>query len=190
MKALRELLLGVITAGVTTVLVIGAILLALVEGMSSPGSQSGGTVAILPTFTPGVVKTLTFHPIFSSISPSPSLMPQPSPTVTILILNSQNSTCSIPDGWSQYTLMSSDSIESLAELYKISQADLMRANCLTSRSLLPGTILFVPPFAPSATSTASPTQKTTHTPVQGPFVPTVRTISPLSTGTSTPEQAH
>jgi LysM repeat protein len=157
MKALRELLLGVITTGASIVLVVGAILLTITEGMSSASVQTGAASTTLPTFTLGVNRTSQSHPKSTPKTPSPTGTYLPSPSVTPTAFPTANGTCSLPDGWNQYTIMSGDSIDSLANYYGIDQENLMSANCLVSRSLLPGTILFVPPFVPSSTPTARPT---------------------------------
>ncbi len=167
MNMLRNLFTGLITALGSTVVVIGALSLALTEGY---------TFAV-PTTPPA--------PLEASATPLPgqtALPTRPSPTAQRLLVTATAplaTTCPAPQGWQPYMVQTGDTLESLAARYKTTAEELRQANCLVARSLLPGTILYLPPIPPTATATLIPSA----TPVPcGPPVGWVRyTVQPGDT---------
>lgn len=85
--------------------------------------------------------------------------------------------CSIPDGWSQYTVNPTDSIEYIALVYKIGVDDLLAANCMDRKVIVrTGQIIYVPNIP-----TASPNPTDTNAPIIYPVFPTdiPRLIQPI-----------
>ncbi|MDX9864989.1 MAG: LysM peptidoglycan-binding domain-containing protein, partial [Anaerolineaceae bacterium] len=76
--------------------------------------------------------------------------PAASPTVT------PTESCQPPQNWNSYTIRAGDTLESLSKTYKTSISQLKEANCLVSDTLLPGTILYVPPVKATTTPTPKP----------------------------------
>lgn len=134
MKNTRELLGGLITAVLIVLIVLGALTLSLVEGMSSP------IRAIEATETPFELPT---YPVVIAAATTESVA---TPTVTATIA------CSQPSGWVEHIVQFGDSIEDLAVRTGLAASRLREANCLLSDELVTGTILFLPPSALTTTS--------------------------------------
>ncbi|MCD4673747.1 MAG: LysM peptidoglycan-binding domain-containing protein, partial [Anaerolineaceae bacterium] len=66
-------------------------------------------------------------------------------------------TCQPPEGWSSYTIQAGDTLDALAKSYQTTKTALKDANCLVSDTLLPNTIIYLPPALPTATLTPQPT---------------------------------
>lgn len=140
MKQLGQLFVGLITAAASSLLVLAAASLALLEGslniLPSPTA--------LPSNTPMPGETVTIMP------PTPKEPGAPSPTA-------QPTTCSFPAGWRPYTVQVGDTLESLAEMAGISADEIYQKNCLPSRSLVIGSLLYLPLPTPTATLPPVPT---------------------------------
>ncbi len=102
-------------------------------------SADSPTPSHSPTLAPSSTLTLTLSPTFSP-TPSASLIFTWTPT-----LSPSPTTCPHPLGWLPYTVRSGDTLSKLAIYYRISVADLQRANCLLTTGLLPGSVIYVPP---------------------------------------------
>lgn len=145
MNALRNIFTGLITALGSTILVIGALSLALTEGYSfalptlAPVTQEASA-----TIPPGA----TLAPARSTATAQPVLV-----TATPVVAT----TCPAPQGWNPYIVQTGDTLRALADRFRVSAADLKMANCLITQTLLPGTILYLPPMPPTATPTLIPT---------------------------------
>jgi LysM repeat protein len=151
MKAMRELLIGMLTAIASIVIVMGGITLSLAQGQP---------VALFPTpVIPG--NTLTPVPTAQGV-PNPTVLsgfnlsvtatlsPVPSITTTEIVPTN----CPPPRGWQQYVVPSGVNLDDLARSRGTTVARLMEANCLVSQDLMPDIILYVPP---------KPTHEPTHT---------------------------
>jgi LysM repeat protein len=152
MKAMRELLIGLVTAIASIVIVMGGITLSLAQGQP---------VALFPTI---VFPTNTLAPAATSVAfPSPTVLsgfglgttatlsPVPSTTPTEIVPTN----CPPPRGWQQYVVPSGMNLDQLARTRGTTVNRLMEANCLVSQDLMPDIILYVPPL--------KPTHEATHT---------------------------
>jgi LysM repeat protein len=149
MKTLRDLLVGLLLAIVSTVIVLGSLSLSLVEGGLQPSRTSLASPAATISIT-----TL----------PPPAVVPA---TVT-------PTSCGAPDGWVRYVIQPADTLKSLSLVSGVSEAQLRAANCLRlSDTLQSGDIIFVPhlilgsptptPPLPSATASIPPATQQTGT---------------------------
>ncbi len=131
----KPLLAGLLTALLCFLFILGGFSLSLAEGARS---------LVLPS--PYVTSTLT-QPSFPSPAQMPATQP-PSPSPSPVVPSPAS--CPPPAGWVPLVIQSGQTLESLAQTYHISVQALMQANCLLSRSLVPGAVLYLPP-APTAT---------------------------------------
>lgn len=154
MNNLRQLGTGLLGALASLILVFSALSLSAVEGMSitTPTAQPSPTQAVLQ---PG---ESTFTPVAATSTSTNTPLPPTS--------------CPPPRNWKPYTIQTGDTLESLAATSGISVDALSQANCLLSSTLLPGTILYLPP-APTNTRAPAPAQSATDT-----AAPTARPCGP------------
>lgn len=150
MKSLGQLLLGLLMAAGSSLLVLAAASLALVEGEFR--SSVPGTTPAQPSATGPALTQTTRTPF------------------TLTPTQAQPTTCPTPDGWSPYVVQPGDTLESLAEQVNLTADQIKKANCLSSTSLIPNTILYLP-FA-QATATA---------PIQLPTLQPSQTLAPSMT---------
>jgi LysM repeat protein len=155
MNALRNLFTGLITALGSTVLVVGALSLALTEGYSFA----------LPTLGPVTEEATQAALPGQNSTPRPATRTAQPVLVTATALLSTS--CPAPEGWNAYMVQTGDSILSLTTAYKLTAAQLKEANCLMTDSLLSGTILYLPPVPPTTTPTLIPSA--TAVPCGPPF---------------------
>lgn len=150
MKALRELSIGLLTALASTLIVIGALAFSMSEG---------GKIAP-PKSPPPSTSTPAMIPLQPTVTSQASL-------ITATLSPTLPNTCAIPEKWVAYTIQSGDSLDQLAEKHKISTKALMKANCLISEELSPGTVLYLPPIQKETPVSASATPVTfpTLTPI-------------------------
>ena len=165
MKAMRELLIGLVTAIASIVIVMGGITLSLAQGQP---------VALFPTI---VLPTNTLAPTSTGLAfPSPTVLSgfglgttatlSPTPTSTLTEMVPTN--CPPPRGWQQYVVPSGVNLDQLARSRGTTVNRLMEANCLVSQDLMPDIILYVPPplkpthaaTQPQDTDTPEPTLTT------------------------------
>jgi LysM repeat protein len=176
MKAFRELFTGLGTTLASTVLVIGAIFLAITEGSSIPlASQMSmvfPTVPTIPVATTTSVATNTPKPSITTVLQTSgtasnlitqTIFPSESPTSTETVTGTPTAqeiiptTCAVPLGWQQYTVQAGDTLDLLALNYRTTRQQIMNANCLISESLLPGTTIYVPQLQQTLTTTLQAT---------------------------------
>mgnify|MGYP001322987035 CR=1 FL=1 len=144
MNFLKQLATGMITALASSLLVVGALSLASAEGLLL------ATPTALPTPTAGL-------PVPGVDTPTPLPTPTPVPPTS----------CPPPRGWAAYVIQNGDTLEALAGAHHLSQEELTRANCLISQTLLPGSILYIPPIpTPTATLTSPVIQEPQATSTQ------------------------
>lgn len=129
MNTLKQGLTGVLIALFSLAIVVGGAALSLSE---TGGRARPRPITATPTASPGL-------PALTIVSPT---LPPPSPTVTIPPLPT---TCPPPAGWLRYTVRAGDTLERLAALYQVSPETLAQANCLVTTTLLPGSLLYLPP---------------------------------------------
>jgi hypothetical protein len=148
---LRSLFLGVLSSFVSALIMVGAILVALAEGLVvAPVAQAptefipvievtiepGQPTAFPPTLGPSRTVPVAFN-----ITATPILVPG----------------CARPAGWVPYTFQIGDSAAGLAASRGITLQELLDRNCLISaRILQQGNIINLPPILPSATWTIVP----------------------------------
>jgi LysM repeat protein len=146
MNSLRSLLGGLLNALTSTVVVVGAISLALAEGFS------------LSVPTPQPLETEPPLPVsVESGQPTPTF-PASKTASSILITSTplEATSCPVPPGWNTYLVQPGDTLQALAQAYQVPPENVMQANCLVIQSLLPNTILYLPPSPPTATATLLP----------------------------------
>lgn len=126
----RELGTALIVAFSSVMLVLGSLSISLVEFI--PQATSTPTFNLPPSPLP-VTATITLD---ASI-----------PTLTFTATNTVLApiTCQPPAGWIPIVLQPSDTLDSLAILYREDRNVLSNANCLVSDSLLSNTLFYVPP---------------------------------------------
>jgi len=127
-----------------------------------------------PSVTASETSTLT-STITSTPSPSTTFSRTPVPSAT---------TCSLPNGWSIYTVVYGDTFIYLANYFNTTVDALLAANCLSSTMLFPGQQLFLPGIPVPATRTSTPTRTPTRTAIPATRTPT-RTPTPTHTFTAT-----
>ncbi|MBI5354727.1 MAG: LysM peptidoglycan-binding domain-containing protein [Chloroflexi bacterium] len=145
MRSVRELANALMAALISIGLMLGALSISLVE------------------FVPNSVPTVTD---FQISSPEPlTVTATLPPTISLDLATSAFTTiftdtplpplaCQPPFGWTnQISIQFGDSLASIADRYRISMDALRSANCLLSDSLIPGSMLYVPP-APTSTMAA------------------------------------
>jgi LysM repeat protein len=152
MKNLRELLLGLFTALTSTVIVLGALSLSVAENMTAivPERTAVAATEMVVATAPSALfseKTLVIVPHTAT----------PSGITTTGPISSPTSTCQTPQGWLAYTVQAGDTLDTLATSHQSTKTVLKEGNCLVSDSLLPNTVIYLPPSAPTATFTPQAT---------------------------------
>ncbi|UCH59390.1 MAG: LysM peptidoglycan-binding domain-containing protein [Anaerolineales bacterium] len=145
MSALRQALLGILAAMLSTAILMGSIFLALAE------SGQKLARAIPPTPLPSVNTPAPGEPTFTA---SPTPLPTSTPTLQAISL------CSPPNGWVQVEVQPGDTIASIAQAYGVSIEALRQANCDYTFDTIPfQTYLNVPlpTITPSFTATSTET---------------------------------
>ncbi len=146
MNVLREAVTGILTALATSLLVVGAIALAITEGMVVPEAN------LIPA-TPTVELTDFGFPELRTATL------RPSPTARLVAATTQPApaTCPAVPGWELYVTLPGDSLSGLAQARGLTMEQLMEANCLSSTTLNPRWKLYLPPLTPTATATSTAT---------------------------------
>jgi LysM repeat protein len=131
---------ALVVALISVTLTIGALSISLVEFV--PQLTPTATNIFIPSPLP-VTVTATLPvvdtPAFNAETPTPSV------TFTSTITATYPSSCNIPSGWSAILVQSGETLESIAIRYRVDVLQLRSGNCLLTNSLIPGTILYVPP---------------------------------------------
>lgn len=153
MRELSQAVWGMLAALLSTILVLGGLMMSLAEG----GMQAVAIAEQSPTLT---MTLPTQRPGEPTYTPSPSPLPTSTPTAMI------SNVCSYPDGWAEVFVDFGDDFFSLASRYGISVEQLRESNCLDMRALMPGMTVYVPPLP---TATAVPPS---HTPALPALQPT------------------
>jgi len=195
MRSLKEIAGGIFLALVSIGLIIGSLVLAFSEdslNASPPAApQPSSTTIILPSPTlpaptlPPAPQDATFTPV--AVSPtSAATLPAaatntPWPTAT---------NCVPRADWTLlYTVQPGDTLYRISGLYRVSVAELQRANCLTTTLIHANQKLRVP-NVPTSTFTSLPTSLASVTPTRTPTTTPTATPSntPLPSNTPTPSK--
>lgn len=153
MKILREAFTGITAALTTSLLVLGAIVLAITEGMVLPPAEPiQDTATQDPLEPPRVVFTTP-----TQIRKLPLVPVATQPVAT---------SCPPPPGWVPYTVRIGDNLKDLAAARQTTVDQVTGANCLEVTGLRPNSVLYLPPaptptatpLIPTATRTPFPTQ--------------------------------
>jgi LysM repeat protein len=166
MNSLRQLSAGILTAIGSSLLVLAAISLALLEGRAGAASsiQVNPTAAAEATAPATVEGAPTDGGPVGGVAISPIIPPVASATTAPV-----SGCAAAPAGWFPYSVQPGDTIESLATLAGITVDDIMKVNCLIVTGLLPGMTLNLPIVAPTNTMPpALPTAGSTPIPCGAP----------------------
>jgi LysM repeat protein len=132
---------------ISIVLVLGALSISLVEfaPQAIPAVTHQSPFSTLP-----VAPAATYQSLITETASGqtlPIITPTETITSTPTITATVPSTCAIPAGWGQVQVQTYDTLENIAARYRIDPFQLRDMNCLPGNSLLPGSILYVPPVA-------------------------------------------
>jgi LysM repeat protein len=133
MKNLWQILGGIMIALASIGLILGGISLSLAEGNLT--TKLAPTLTLPPTSSPAWQPCIlpTDSPTPPPFTWTPSLPPSPT-------------SCPSPPGWLPYVVQPDDTLDALSAYYQISSAELGQANCLPTKELLLGAIVYVPPM--------------------------------------------
>jgi LysM repeat protein len=152
MKNLWQLFTGVLIALISIGLLLGGLSLSLAEGISNATSTSTSTPTATPTMMPTSSPTLQPFTLSVSTTPAqdsptqlPTLLPTWTPTLTSTAPPPPTN-CPPPLGWLVYFVQPGETLDSIATRYRISTPILQGANCLVTKELLPGVVIYVPPM--------------------------------------------
>ncbi|HSF81342.1 MAG TPA: LysM domain-containing protein, partial [Anaerolineales bacterium] len=150
MNPLRQALLGVLAAILSSAILIGSILLALTES----GRQLAR--AVPPTPQPPVSTPRPGEPTYTA---SPTAEPSATPTLQAAL------ECPPPPGWVQTEVLPSENMASIAQFYGISEQELRQNNCDYVGSTFPSPVILNVPantVTPTSTATATSTVEPTR----------------------------
>ncbi|OGO34386.1 MAG: hypothetical protein A2Z16_05290 [Chloroflexi bacterium RBG_16_54_18] len=139
MKERQQVLWGIILAALTSLIILGGILLSFAENRFSQNAMNTPTKLVLEEEMPTLVFIL---PVLSSQTSEPSLPVTSTPTPTLTPIPG----CPIPAGWTTIILQNEESSDTIALRYGISVDELTAGNCwdYPLNKLLAGTSLNVP----------------------------------------------
>lgn len=148
---INSVLLGILTAGLSLIVVLGSFLLALTEGGQALSYATMPTLESVETYPSPTIPSPTFTTTATptttiTITSSPTSSPTSTMTPTLV-----SSTCIPPEGWTAYTIKQHDTLRNLAEPLGLTPQQLADANCLLESRLSPGSVLYLPPESPTAT---------------------------------------
>lgn len=196
MNRINKSVSSLIVAGISILLVGGALITTLAQSGFSPTPYTPATNTVIavptqpanerPTFTAAVTnapsetqqKTDTSVPTEPSQTSAANDTNQPSATSTTEV------ECTTPVSWIKYTVQSGDTLYSIAKLFQTTYQTLQSGNCMGWRTqIYPGETLYVPNNA-TITPTPKPTKAPTKTPA--PSLTATQTLTPTSTATPSP----
>ncbi len=166
MKPFRSLISGILVALLCTLMVFGALSIALSEGgVSLPADEPTQVVPEMasPTIPPTAVPN-TSAPGTSTVSMIQTLTA--TPTLRMATITPTTSVCPPPPaGWEAYTILPGDTLADLALTHQVPTAQIITVNCLLSETLMPGTYIYLPRAIPTATLAFTVTLTSTRTPI-------------------------
>jgi len=148
MSDLRQALLGILVALISSGIVLGSIALALTEGRQPLALAPSPTRTMNPLLLTPVDTPAPGEPTFTS---SPTSLPPSTATLQA------TPRCQPPVGWRQLDILPGDTLDALAMLFAIPVDELRENNCLTNDQLQPGTFIYAPAQTPTLTSSVTPT---------------------------------
>jgi LysM repeat protein len=168
MKNLRQVLLGILAALFSSGIILGSFVLSLAEGGVQVAAAITATSTSLssPSPTPPLVTQKPGEPTYTP-SPVPSNTPIP-------VLATDVIKCTPLPGWVEYITQVGDTLETLAQEYHTTPAELRQANCMEFDALMANSSLYVPNL-PTSTPSPTPTALPTDTP---PPARSTRTAAP------------
>ena len=146
-KALGRILVTISAVLIVVATVLSATVLTILDKLPSPGIVATHTLALNPTSTFTTLPTMPPHTITAGASPSPT--PRSMPTHT--------TECSPPLEWVSYIVQEGETLPSLALRHGLGVYAVMQANCLSSQTIAPGQVIWVPPPDVTPTHTVMPT---------------------------------
>ena len=173
MNNLRQVGLGLLVAVVSVVILFGSLSLAMLEGAAplalSPAitwtprsispTPSASPFSSITLATPAPSKlTLTGSPK-ATLRPNPKATTSPTPTSspTGTLTPPPTAYCKYPSNWSPIILQSGDTLKRLASTYQTTEKALVQGNCMVSKELIPGALLYIPDLPmPQKTITYGP----------------------------------
>jgi LysM repeat protein len=169
MKNLRQVLLGILAALLSSGIILGSFVLSLAEG----GVRVAAAFTVTSTSLSSPSPTL---PPITQKPGEPTYTPSPVPSNTpVPVIPTVAAKCTPLPGWVIYTTQVGDTLETLAQEYHTTPAELRQVNCMEFDTLYANTTLYVPNLPPTNTSTPTHTALPTDTPP--PAKPT-RTLAP------------
>jgi len=157
MKSFRNFLTGIFSALLVSILVIGALSISLAEGRLTIAPADTPTSMPVPSST---IVVMINAPTDQPGAATATTSVKPSATPLIITTAPAPTTCPAPAGWVAYTIQPGDTIDSLAITHMVSAQQIATSNCLISMSIMPGTYIFLPPVAFTATNTLQPVTST------------------------------
>ena len=146
MKNLRQVFLGIIIGLASIALLLGGFSLSLAEGKMASPSTPTPTLTLVPTQTQiptssptGTTGQTLTHPTQPS-TPSQTWTLTWTPTLPPTPTN-----CPPPVGWVPYLVQPGDTLDKVAGRFRTTSAALQQANCLLTKGLLPGIVIYIPP---------------------------------------------
>ena len=141
-------------------------------------ASATSTVRLSPTATPSIINPLTTTstiassptakpPITSSPTPTAHLVSSPTATPTPIVSPSAppqvTPVCAIPQGWTLHLVQANETLESLADQYRISPQEIITSNCLGKTTLQAGDKVYLPQQEiPVTITVTSPTKAPKH----------------------------
>lgn len=177
MKKIRQVLLGIGAALLSVLMVLGSFSIAFTEG----GLVNLAALQLTASLTPGATQMLPLTSVpQSEFTATPVLDLTEHPEASVTEKPTETLSCPPPEGWVLITVAPGDTLESLAEAYRTTPAQLKAENCLISDTVLTGSTLFVPGM-PTSTPSPIPTLATTCSPPAGWLPYTIRVGDTLFT---------
>ena len=157
-SGLSSILLGALAIGISIVIVLGSIFLALAEGHQTSSIAAFPTLESIDSSTPTTQPTAQNTPTeIPTEIPTvvPTVTPSPSPTMTPAVESTGTETieptaCAYPVDWIAYIVKPGDTLNKISAAAGIDPQELADANCLVESRLEPGSTLYLPPIQPTA----------------------------------------
>lgn len=164
MSALREAFAGILSALVVSLLVVGALALAITENMVVPEAVP----SLAAPATPLGTEAGSEFPELSTATPTR----RPTARLVAAATLPAVTACQPGPAWERYTTQPGDTLDALAASHGTTPEKLIEANCLSGASIIPNTQLYLPRPTPTATLEAlTPTLTLTSSPTPRPCGP-------------------
>ncbi len=138
MSTRREVLTGLVAAFLSLFIIVGGLLIANAEARTALADQLRPSPSA--TLVPTQIILVTPLPGEPTYTASPSPTATSTPTVA--------AACPPPAGWVAVIVQPGDTLESLAQAYNTTVKAIKQANCLTSNTIYPGSLIYVPGAPP------------------------------------------